>query len=260
MIEPGTPPSIGSVDIIIPTMDNGLQLYQCLYSLIHGSSEKQAATITVINNGQPGYVGRILGDIKEVNVIEAGGNIGWEGGINLGAKKTSGAYILMLNDDTAIVPGNPDWLANMVRHLEEHPECAAIGPSSNMVAQKQSIFHPDQPLHAPSLGFKLGYTSLLIGFCLLVRRDVFEDLGGLAASLPGGDDLDLSIRIELAGWQLLLDRSCFVYHHGSQTGQRAFGAYWNSIEMQDRTKMELIRRHGLRPFIRCVNSVFQAIE
>jgi predicted SAM-dependent methyltransferase len=83
----------------------------------------------------------------------------------------------------------------------------------------------------------------------LVRKAALDAAGGVQDVEYGGDDIDLSIRIRKAGYDLVINRNVFVYHHGFQTGNRLHGDHtkpngWNSREMTDNTNMEIIRKHG----------------
>ena len=55
----------------------------------------------------------------------------------------------------------------------------------------QNIF-----LQQPS---SMTYVPFLIGFFVLLERAALDAVGGVDATLPGGDDLDLSIRLRQAG-------------------------------------------------------------
>ena len=84
----------------------------------------------------------------------------------------------------------------------------------------------------------------------MLSREALDKAGGVDDSLPNhGDDIDFSIRLRQQGYKLLMDRNVFVFHHGFKTGERLHGAYWNSMEMQDKTNHSLIRKHGLPTFI-----------
>jgi predicted SAM-dependent methyltransferase len=127
------------------------------------------------------------------------------------------------------------------------PTVGAIGPVSNCVTGHQNIFHPETPQ-------SLSETSFLIGFCVLVRREALDKVGGIDDTLPGGDDFDLSIRLRKAGYKLLIQPQSFVFHHGFKTGMRIHGGPdveggWNSRYMIDRTNKSLIQKHGFRHFI-----------
>ena len=81
-----------------------------------------------------------------------------------------------------------------------------------------------------------------------------EEAGGVDDTLPGGDDIDLSIRLRDAGYALVVRKDIFVWHHGFQTGERLNGTSdkpggWNSQEMSDNTNMALIKKHGLQKWM-----------
>ena len=152
--------------------------------------------------------------------------------------------MLFLNDDTLFLPAQRDWLARLVADLDD-PQVAAAGPSSNTVAGPQSSAWP---LPAPRYAARY-----LIGFCMLVRRSALNDVGGIDTTLPGGDDIDLSIRLRGAGYTLVCDRTSFVYHYGFKTGIRVHGDHtqpggWNSQEMIGATANALIAKHGATAF------------
>jgi hypothetical protein len=136
------------------------------------------------------------------------------------------------------------WLARLHEDLDE-PGIAAAGPSSNMVAGPQST---TQQLPAPRYSARY-----LIGFCLLIRRAALDEVGGIDTGLPGGDDIDLSIRLRQAGYTLVCDRHAFVYHCGFRTGERVHGGPqvpggWNSQQVINATTAALIAKHGQTAF------------
>src|SRR5262249_3524184 len=59
----------------------------------------------------------------------------------------------------------------------------------------------------------------LIGFCLLIRREVLERIGGFDERYGLGflDDDDLSLRARQAGFRLLVALNAFVHHFGGRT-------------------------------------------
>ena len=75
----------------------------------------------------------------------------------------------------------------------------------------------------------------------------------VSTTLPGGDDIDLSIRLRQAGYTLVCDRRAFVYHYGFRTGERVHGdrtvpGGWNSPQMIAATRDTLIAKHGQAAF------------
>jgi O-antigen biosynthesis protein len=232
---------MNDVAIIIPTMDNRAYLEPCLLSLADNTRDVKYQ-IYVVNNGAPGscdglYAPHTIG-------LDTGGNIGWERGLQRGLDMSNSPLVLFLNDDTLFLHTQQNWLAHLVNDLDD-PTVAAAGPSSNMVAGSQSI---TQQLLEPRY-----LARYLIGFCLLVRRSTLDAVGGIDTTLPGGDDIDLSIRFRVAGYKLVCDRQSFVYHYGFRTGERVHGGPsvpggWNSQQMIAATANALIAKHGQAAF------------
>lgn len=225
------------VDILIPSMDNRRYLAPCVQSMLQWTTAAEYR-ILVVNNGQPGSCEWVLS--PKVDVLEAGGNRGWTGGLALGLAHTDAPAVLFLNDDTLMLPSSPDWLAKLVSLLDQ-PGVGAVGPATNCAIGAQSIF--------AETDHTLLRVPFLVGFCLLVKRDVLAAVGGVDASLPGGDDIDLSIRLRLYPALLLVDRTVFVYHHGFVTGTRVHGPAhiaggWNSRMYSETVHAALLAKHG----------------
>jgi GT2 family glycosyltransferase len=232
------------VSIIIPTWNNPDFIVPCVQSLLNHRASENLFKIYVVDNGDKGSVKRYLPKelLKEVVVIEAGGNLGWEGGLKLGMTKIPKdvEFVMFLNDDTYLPYSSKFWLNKMLQYFI-NPSVGAVGPTSNVVMGLQNIFN--------IANNSVLSTQLLIGFCVLLRRSALEKVGGIDDTLPGGDDFDLSIRMVDNGFKLIVDRNVFVYHHGFKTGERLNGGSnvsngWNSFEYQQRVNNALIKKHG----------------
>lgn len=238
------------VDIIIPTWNNPTYLYPCVTSLLRNNATENLFHIYIINNGYPESI-KI--ENPHVTVIDAGENLGWEGGLKLGLQYAKAPFVVFHNDDTYIPPISRLWLNHLLQHFKDS-RVGAVGPSSNVVMGRQNIF-ADIPAHI----FPVKY---LIGFCMVLRREALEKAGGVDDTLPGGDDFDLSIRLRDAGYTLLADRSVFVYHHGFKTGERVYGTAdkangWNSYEFKEKTDFALIKKHGFRKWYELIMSTYE---
>lgn len=238
------------VTIIIPTWNNYEYLQGALSSLLTYQATPGVMRIIVINNGEKESCDWVQN--KQVTVINAGKNLGWEGGIDLGLKHTKSEFVCFFNDDAYIPACSRDWLNKLLQHFRD-PKVAAVGPSSNVVMGIQNIWTNTSNLTVIPVTY-------LIGFCVLLRRSAFDEIGGMDMGLPGGDDLDWSIRLRDKGYRLLVDKEVFVYHHGFKTGQRIMGDHqtsggWNSYEMYERTNLALIKKHGFKKWWECVKGV-----
>jgi GT2 family glycosyltransferase/predicted SAM-dependent methyltransferase len=242
---------MSQIAVVIPTWNNNEYLIPCLNSLLAPVVTEDLYKIYVVNNGDPRNMDAI--QHPGVTILQQKDNLGWEGGLKKGIEASTEEFIVFMNDDTYIPPFAVRW-ANVLINDFAHPSIGAVGPSSNCVMGAQNIFS-GIPYSRDILN-----VNFLIGFCMMVRRSALVAAGGVDDTLPGGDDLDLSIRLRKAGYHLLIDRNTFVYHHGFKTGERVKGnssvqGGWNSIQMLERTNWALIKKHGLHEFLWCMNQI-----
>lgn len=203
----------GGVAIIIPSMDNREYLEPCLRSIV-AHTDNIVYRIVVVNNGAHDSCDWI--ELPQVTVLNPGENIGWERALILGLEASNDPFVMFLNDDTLIMPDRRDWLARLVTDLDDSM-VAAAGPSSNYVTGPQSTTR-----NLPATRYRARF---LVGFCMLVRRSMLEEVGGVNVGHVA-DDIDLSIRFRKAGYTLICDRTTFVQHHGAVTGGKVYGSVW----------------------------------
>ena len=238
--------TIDPVDLICPTYNNPQLLSQCISS-ISSLRVSYPMRIIVVNNGHPDSMS-FLPDYPYIKLIQTGNqNLGWEGGLARGLQESTSEFVGFINDDIYLPSASHNWLAKIMSTFQ-HPEVAAVGPSTNFVMGPQNIWK--------LLPHNMIEVTYLIGFCMILRRKHLDEAGGVAMGLPGGDDLDLSIRLRKNGHKLVARRDVFVFHHGAVTGTAVHGPQskrngWNSIEMTERTDTELIRRHGFKEWFKC---------
>lgn len=238
---------IEPVSIIIPTFNAPDMLTQCINS-IGLTRISYPVDVIVVNNGHPNSLDRI-GHEEYFRVIQTGGkNLGWEGGLIEGLKHTNSEFVMFMNDDTFVPAAQGHWLRVMMETFS-NPDVAAVGPSTNVVMGPQNMTY-----RTPHFSLQVSY---LIGFCMLLRRKHLDEVGGVDDTLPGGDDLDLSIRLRKAGKVLVARRDIYVHHYGFKTGERLHGGPssrngWNSFLRTERTNMALIKKHGFNEWYKCI--------
>lgn len=237
------------IDVIIPTWNNAPYLSPCVQSLIAHTGLKDSMRIIVVNNGDEKSCD-FLPKHPSLVVLNTGKNLGWEGGLKRGLEESDAEFVCFMNDDTFIPFSSHFWLNYVLPPFSDR-RVAAVGPCTNVVMGPQNIFFGNDTADP------FPDASYLIGYCMIVRRKYLDEVGGVDDTLPGGDDLDLSIRFRKAGYKLKIARSAFVYHHGFKTGERVRGhsdrpGGWNSREMTERTNKSLIQKHGFRNFIDCL--------
>lgn len=239
-----------ALDIIIPSYNNYEYLRPCLESILRNKTSAGLFHIYVVNNGHEESCNWIQN--PDVTVFNTGSNLGWEGALKFAMEKTSAPYVLYLNDDILIPSSSRLWINKMLQHFMSD-EVGAVGPASNVVMGLQNIF--------TQTDINIFTTTYLIGFCFMTSREAIVKAGGIDDSLPGGDDLDMSIRLRDAGYKLIVDKEVFVYHHGFKTGNRVYGDVqkmngWNSYEMLEKTNHALIKKHGFKKWWECIKGGF----
>lgn len=114
-----------AIAIVVVSYNVRADLERCLRSL-SGACEPYPATVTVVDNASSdGTVAWLRDEWPTVQVIEAGGNVGFSRGNNLGIRATRSELVLLLNPDTVVPPGQ---IAALARALIAQPDAAAAGP------------------------------------------------------------------------------------------------------------------------------------
>lgn len=231
--------------MVIPTWKNDAMCAAAIRSLYEYTDYAQYGTLYVLNNAQePTPELEAARERYGFDLWHSGENLGWMKAINLGFQRdeTEAEFFVMCNDDV-VFPQDRQFWPRFIELFDKDPHIGGIGPISNYVMGAQHM--------RAQVDGEIGEVPLLIGFCAAYRSYAFDGAGLLDASLPGGDDLDLSIRLRRNGWKLICDRRNFVYHYGSVTGNRVHSD-WDNLQSQHRTMNALIRKHGMKAWYSCV--------
>lgn len=234
-IQYALPKVLPLVSLIIPTR-NGLDLIrQCIKS-IQEKTNYQAYEIIVVDNGsdEPAVLDyfKSLLTFPNIQVLRVDAPFNYSALNNFAAKHAKGELICLLNNDVEVI--SPDWLSEMVGHALR-PDVGAVG--ARLWFPDNSLQHGGVILglwglagHA-HLGLKrgqLGYHgraalaqnySAVTAACLVIRRSIFDTLGGLNESdLPVAfNDIDFCLRVKAAGYRNVWTPFAELYHHESAT-------------------------------------------
>ncbi len=208
--------------------------------------------IVVVDNGSTDGTGELLAGLAaaepRVRVITSETNLGFAAGNNLGLAAARGRHLVLLNSDVAVTPG---WLDRLLAVLERRPGCGLVGPVTNRISGPQQVpVAYDQRTLAGLDRFAARVAReeagrddplwRLVGFCLLLRREVVERIGGLDERFGQGnfEDDDYCLRALLAGFGARVARDCFVHHWGGASFRAAGIDYGASLARN----WELFRR------------------
>lgn len=212
--------------VIILTYNSSPTLVTCLQSALAtlGPDDEVIVVDNASTDGTVEFLQQIELASPQFRIIYNEKNLGFSAGCNVGIRAAKGAYVCLLNPDTY---ATPTWLPRLKRACAD-PSVGAIGPTSDTVAGLQKLtFHTPQGLSgnfdynqiaevlANHNDNTVADTKLLIGFCLMVKRSVLDEIGLLDENLfLGTDDYDWSLRIRNAGYRLVIARDAYVHHEG----------------------------------------------
>lgn len=141
---------------------------------------------------------------------------------------TSDEYICLLNDD--IEPITPDWLEIMLTYLQNNPGLGMVTPKllfpNGTIQYAGCIMDPNiicgiafygQQDYPEAIWNKPTYYSAVGTACALMRRDVYREVGGMEEDLVAFNDIDLSLKVYMAGYRNIVVPAVSLFHHESVT-------------------------------------------
>ncbi|HQR43258.1 MAG TPA: glycosyltransferase, partial [Gemmatales bacterium] len=202
---------------------------RCLESLRQHTP--QPFELILIDNASPDETAAWLKQQADVTVISNPTNRGFPTAVNQGLRMAQGTQLVILNNDTVVVAG---WLDRLLDALCSSEKVGIVGPCTNRISGEQQIpVTYDQTTLEGLDTFATSWseahshryepTDRLVGFCMLLKREVLTKVGYLDEQFGLGnfEDDDYCRRAEKAGYQLLIARDAFIHHVGHATFQGA---------------------------------------
>lgn len=196
------------------------QVRECLRSLAE-VTYPNLTTVVIDNDSGDGIEHMLAEEFPAAVFLQTGQNSGYTGGNNAGigyAINAGADYVLILNPDTVVV--NPNFIAEMVSHLETNPRIGIAGPTVffREVGQMQNtvLFAPGlwrnlknwfayrwNPESFQLSGNKEVEAEVLNGVCLLIRTECLKQIGFFDELIfMYIEDADLDYRARQAGWNV----------------------------------------------------------
>ncbi|MCR5644484.1 MAG: glycosyltransferase family 2 protein [Prevotella sp.] len=197
--------------------------------------------IVVDNASQNDEATIIAHRFPQVCVVRSDQNLGFAGGNNLGIKVAHGQYLFFINNDTVFLGPDAEKLTDingLVARLESDSKIGVVCPKIRFYWGNHPIqyagYTPLSPimLRNRSIGFNeedqgqydvAHITPYAHGAAMIVKREVVEKVGLMPECFfLYYEELDWSMMIRRAGYQIWYDPCCTVYHKESQsTGQNS---------------------------------------
>jgi GT2 family glycosyltransferase len=234
--------------IIVSWNVRGL-LRRCLCSLIPALAPlKRGSEIIVVDNASTdGSPEVVASEFPGVQLILNAENRGFTAANNQGLAVSQGRTLLLLNPDTEVLG---EALATMVEYMEAHPQVGALGPqlrcpdgslqssrrrfptlATALVESTviQERWHDNRILRryymADTPDDAVQPVDWVVGACVMVRRETFEEVGGLDEGyFMYSEEMDWCHRIKDAGWEVIYLPTATVIHHEGKSSEQVVPA------------------------------------
>ena len=251
------------LSIVVICWNDADCILDCIASVCREAGQLSFEVIVSDNGSTDNSVSVIRQHYPDVRIIENGRNLGFGAGNNAGFRAARGEYVLILNPDTILQSG---CLEKLVCYADAHPEGGAFG--CRVLNPDGSLQFTAQP--TPTVGGYLvaalylrwlgrispsflsdkyigwdGSSDRDIGFqaacCLLVRRELLQELGGFDETIPHQfEDADLCYRIWKRGKKVMFTHQPEITHIGG----RNRGGYPIDVVLDtERSKCRFFQKH-----------------
>ena len=253
------PQTPAHVTIIIPTRNAPGLLRACLEPLL-AKTRYAAYDILVVDNGSGAAatveeLAPLHGSVR-ITVIGDARPFNWAAINNAAAARSGGDLLCLLNNDVEVL--TPDWLEVMAGHALQ-PTVGAVGARlwypGDTLQHAGLVLVPDvgaTHLHQHLPRGRSGYlgravlaqnVSAVTGACLVVRRAVFTEAGGLDEGFPiDFNDVDFCLRLIARGYRNVWTPDAELRHHEAATR----GPYKAKANRQhfERARVTFLNRWG----------------
>lgn len=228
-----------TVSVIVVSYNTRQMTLECLQSVraaVHGIPTE---VFVVDNASADGSAQAVQEVFAEVTCIANHRNVGFGAANNQAMHLARGEYLLLLNSDAF---PEPDAIRTLVQYLQDRPHVAAVGP--RLLNADGSLQVSCFPFPTPARAWlenlwiarAMPHTSRLgdyrqwahdserlvdwvIGACLLVRRSVYEQIGGFDERFfMYAEESDWQRRMRDAGWEIAFTPAARVTHLAGASG------------------------------------------
>ena len=227
------------ISIVIPNKDHAVDLKRCITSILEKSTYENYEIVIVENGSETKEIFDYYTSLKEYDNIrvvtyekpEGQNGFNYSAVNNFGVKQTKGDYILLLNNDTEVITVN--WMEELLMYAQRE-DVGAAGAKlyyGNKTIQHAGVVlqlgahrtagHSHYGQSRENLGYmgRLCYAqnvSAVTGACLLVKKSLFKEVGGLDESFAISlNDVDFCLKLREKGLLNVFTPFAELYHYES---------------------------------------------
>ncbi len=235
----------GHTSIVIPVFGKVELTDSCLES-IYRNTAAGTFDVVVVDNGSPkdeqSALANLVGRYQDCSLVKNYENYLFALGNNLGVAATKGEFVVLLNNDTEVLPG---WLEALLDPLRDDDSIGVVGPKllypddtlqcGGLVFNDRSPIpyhiYRGMPRHHPAV-CRPRYFQVVTGACMALRASDYALLKGLdPLFVNGGEDVDFCLRIQRdLGKLVYYNPESEIYHlEGKSPGRGRFISYNRSL-------------------------------
>lgn len=210
------------VSIVIPTYNKLEVLISCLRTVLQFTDVPYQ--LIVVNDASTDGTAECLEQLENVTVVHNEQNLDFLRSANIGVDHAQGKYILFLNNDVSV---RANWLQPLIDTFTNVDKCGAVGTKligmDGRLQEAGAAVWQDGTVSLYGAGdnpFKPEYsypreTDYCSAACLLVRRDLFEELGKFDERfIPAYyEDVDFCLTVWASGYKVIYQPQVAVFHH-----------------------------------------------
>lgn len=246
----GSESGVGNIDatIIIPVYNNILDTLLCLTSVLEASGKRTFEIVVADDASSDATSSLIPGIGGNVTYIRQPQNVGFLRNCNLASTRTRGRYIVLLNNDTFVLPG---WLDRLLEPFNSDPRVGLTGSKlvnfDGTLQEAGGIFWADGSAwnfgrgsapRAPQYSYvkEVDYCS---GASIAITRALWDALSGFDEHyLPAYcEDSDLAFRVRDAGWKTVYTPFSEVIHHEGRSHGRDLNSGIKASQVINQAKL-----------------------